>query len=106
MVPLLGAAIIFGGFWLAAEIVSKTEGDGKGIEEEIKIEKRIWNNGRCDKCGGKWHLRYFYPKGSKGEYQYAAITCHKCKRKAELMFFKPNYKESRYTQVDRFEYYK
>lgn len=38
----------------------------------ISMEKKMWNNGRCPKCGHKWR---YYMTGTTNERYY---TCDKC----------------------------
>ncbi len=64
-----------------------------------QIEKDVWNDGKCPKCGGKWHARSFYPKGSRGEYEFVALTCKHCKSKAELRNYKPVATKGEYNSI-------
>ncbi len=58
-------------------------------KRKIREEKILWNDGKCPHCGRNWHVRRFFPPGSRGEYEYAAISCRRCKTRAELQCFIP-----------------
>lgn len=103
MLPLILGAIAVGG----AVVGLKHLNDKWNKEEQDKLnkliaeEKKIWNNGKCDQCGKRWHLHWFFPVGSRGEYQWVRIRCYKCKRETTLTAFKPS---DQFSQIDRDSY--
>ena len=96
---LLLAGIVMAGSWAYDKIFG--EKNKKKIEERKQKEIKLWNNGKCPKCGGKWYARKFYPSGSRGAYQYVAIACHKCKTKSTLQVYTPEGIEYEYVDVDK-----
>jgi len=82
--------IIVGGLaglgYLAYKKLKEDAEEYKKLKEK---EEKIWNHGHCDKCGRKWKAYYYFPQGSRGAYEYLSITCHKCRRKADLTCYKP-----------------
>ena len=88
MIPWIigGVAVAFGLYKLYN---SSNEEEKREIEQKLQAEKNLWNNGRCPQCGKKWHVHWFYPKGSRGQYKHATISCKRCQTRAELNYFVP-----------------
>ena len=95
MIQILAAGAVIAGIGYLIHSNNEKE------KERTEKEESLWNGGKCPYCGGKWHVRYFYPSGSKGAYQYAAIACHKCKKKATLMYYKPPTTEYEYIDLEK-----
>ncbi|MBR3747703.1 MAG: hypothetical protein IKP64_09225 [Selenomonadaceae bacterium] len=73
---LLLAALFLGGCFISDKL-------------KARKQKKIWNNGVCEKCGRRWDYHWFYPKGSRGQYKKLAIDCQNCKIHVDMLQYTP-----------------
>ena len=73
--------------------------DKKELKKRKEQEKKIWNNVFCPECGRRWKYHWYYPPGSRGEYQILNIKCHKCRKESDLWAYIPDEVQPPYERI-------
>ena len=101
MIQFIGLGILAFGVYKLGEYNDKKrkEENEKYLEEKREEQKKIWNNGFCPQCGKRWKYHWYYPSGSRGEYQYLNIKCHRCRKESDLWAYIPDEVEPPYEHI-------